>query len=221
MTPEQLFEENTKLAAWVATKFKNERDFEDVMQEAHLALFRACRRFDQSKGLKLSTYAVTVIHNSIIREFYEKKPLIKVPRMILENEVRVKRHLHNTQDVNELAELANISVAHVEEALEYMGIAIHSLQGKASTDGTIDTMLEEVVGSYLEDWDISLNMKHFISSLSDREQLVIEMLMQEKSQTEIGEVLGVHQVHVSRMLKKIRRKYEEYNAVASMEVELV
>lgn len=215
MTPEQLFEENIKLAEYVAKKLKNSGDYEEIRQLAQIGLFKACRQFDPSYGHKFSSYAVPTIRNEIIRGHLEVRELVKIPRLITEDRVKVNRHIEDTQDVSELSKLTGVPPHRVQDVLDSFFHKIESFHQKINYND--DTTLEEMLG-VSEDWDGITQLRTFLRTLEGREKEVVEMTLQDKPQAEIGQALGISQVHVSRILKKIRNRYEQFT---SLEGELV
>lgn len=210
LTPDQLFEQNQDLAMWVAQKFHCNEGFEDIKQLALIGLFKAAQRFDAEKGFSFSTYAVPTIRNEIIRNHFEQKHSIKIPRRILENAVKVKRHLKHTEDVNTLSELTGLSVKAVNMVLEYLSHKTYSLDYELGKHG--ESSLGEMIGGYEENWDELIMIKDFMATLDEREKVILEMRINGCPQTEIGEALNISQVHASRLLKKMKTKFQQHIA---------
>lgn len=210
LTPQRLFEENQDLAMWVANKFYREGEFEDIKQHALIGLFNAAQRFDASRGFSFSTFSVHHIKYEIIGNHFEKRHFLKVSRSILENEVKVKRFLRETEDVHMLSKLTGLPTKAVNEVLEYLSCQSFSLDLKVNEDG--ETTLGELIPGEVADWDEQILIKDFVATLDEREKIAIEMRFKDCSQFEIGDALGISQVHASRLLKKIKAKYVEYIA---------
>ena len=210
MTPEQLFEENIKLATHVAMRFTAIGEYDEVMQLARIGLFKACQRFDPSYGYRFSTYAVPTIRNEIIRGHFEVRDIIKIPRLIKEDRVKVNRFLEQTEDINELSELTGVPPHRVIDVFDSFRHGVDSFS-QFMVRGE-DITLEDMIGAEQE-MDLPVQITDFISTLEGRDKLVIDMALQEKPQTEIGQALGISQVHVSRILKKIRNRYEQFTSL--------
>lgn len=85
MTPEELFDQNTKLVYYLIWKFKiPQNHYDDVVQEAMLGLWEACVRFKPELGYEFSTYAVPMIQGRIQKYRRDKISLIRIPRSCYE-----------------------------------------------------------------------------------------------------------------------------------------
>ena len=210
MTPEQLFEEHIDFAMWAANKFHCRQDFDDIKQLAMIGLHLASLRFDVARGVQFTTYAMYYIRKEIIRNHFQKRMLIRVPRRILENAETVKRFLQETNEVHALSELSGLSVKAVEDVLEYLSYQTYSLDYEVGEDS--ESTIGDLMPGQVEDWDELIHIKDFMEMLDEREKLIINMRLNGCPQTEIGEALNVSQMHASRLLKKLKVKFKEYVA---------
>lgn len=88
MAPEELFNDNQKLVGFVYRKYVhdyNSPNKDDIMQEGMLALWQAAQRFDESKGIKFSTFAVSYILGNMKSYMRGKCNVIKIPRSSFDN----------------------------------------------------------------------------------------------------------------------------------------
>lgn len=188
------------------------QEAEDLFQIGCIGLMKAVDKFELSYDVKFSTYAVPMITGEIKR-FLRDDGMIKVSRTLKETAGRVRR----VQEMLEseygreptLAELA----ASLQLAEEEIVMALDSSAEVESLNKTIyhsdgsdialmDKIAEEVDRN--ERLVDRMALKKILSELDEREQSLIRMrFFEERTQTQVAEVLGVSQVQVSRMEKKL------------------
>lgn len=209
------------IAEIIAKKFVNRGvEYDDLFQVASLSLIKALERYDITKGYKFSSFATPTIIGEIKNYFRDKSRIIRLPRR--ENEMirkieSAKSHLYNqlgrSPKPEEIADYLNIST---EEVLELMESSYST--NIASLDQYIDkdeeTNLMDVVGkdeknySLIEDKDF---IDRMIQGLSETEKKVIhERFYNERSQRDIAEELGVSQMFISRMERKLLERFRAY-----------
>lgn len=99
MTPNELFDTNQSLVGWCYKRFINNYNHphkEDILQEGRLALWQACKKFDESRGIKFSTYATYFIAGRMRQYQRYKCNVIKIPRKAYEGETHLLEELSNT-----------------------------------------------------------------------------------------------------------------------------
>lgn len=208
MTPQQLFEENQSFAMWMANKYKGYENFDDLKQLALIGLYDAALRFDTSYGVRFTTYAHYFIHKEILRHV-EKWKSVHVPRQIVEYARVVKRIDYENMTVEQIANETDIPLKQIKRVLDYINLSVAPIDGPAySHDNSIS--LAETIPQAEDDWDDSILFKDFVKSLDDRENTIVMMRLDGKSQREIAEVLGVSQVQVSRLLVRIKNKFTSF-----------
>lgn len=215
MTPEQLFEENMKFAYFFANRFQGLADLDELHQLALVGLYRAACRFKPELEIKFTTYASHYIRKEIVRN-YEKNSFIHISRPVQEAIAMIKKHDYYDTPIEDIMERTYLSRGAIERAftcLEMQAASLDAVMYKYSD--SVDTLHDMIADPFISDWDNDILRSDFISSLTEREQFVVKMRMEDKPQTEIGKALGVSQMQVSRILKKIQQKYR------AMEVELV
>ena len=188
------------------------QEADDLFQIGCIGLMKAVDKFELSYDVKFSTYAVPMISGEIKR-FLRDDGMIKVSRTLKETAGRVRK----VQEMLEgeygreptLAELA----ASLQIAEEEIVMALDSSAEVESLDKTIyysdgndialiDKLAEEVDRN--ERLVNHMALKKILSELDEREQNLIRMrFFEERTQTQVAEVLGVSQVQVSRMEKKL------------------
>ena len=214
-----IVEENMGLIWSVVKKFTGRGyDPEDLFQVGAIGLIKCIKKFDLSYDVKFSTYAVPMIIGEIKR-FLRDDGMIKVSRPLKETAIKAKymreeltQKTGKQPTVNELAEALNIEPEDLVVALD-AGKEVESLhstiyQGDGSPIYLIDK-LDQNQGSDGNMVDI-IALKEMISRLKPKErQIIMLRYFQEKTQTEIAMEIGVSQVQVSRIEKKILQSIRE------------
>lgn len=208
-----LFEENTGLIYSVAKRFLGRGvDMEDLFQIGSIGLLKAVDHFDLSFDVRFSTYAVPMIAGEIKR-YLRDDGLLKVSRSLKENCARIyqlreelERTLNREPTLEELAGECGMSMEELVLAME-SGAEVESLhktiyQGEGNEISLMDKLPEKVNGQ-----EVLLDrilLEEILGSLDARERRLIYMrYFQEKTQTEIAGELGISQVQVSRLEKRI------------------
>lgn len=200
--------------------------YDDVFQVGMLGLLGAIKRFDPSLGKKFEVFAVPTIVGEIKRFLRDKTWDIHVPRRIKELGPKIKsavEHLTATlqqsPSIPEIAEYLDVEEEEVLEAMEivknYQALSIdHSIE--SDSDGSKVTLLD-MIGKEDERYELT-NKRIVISEvmgvLSERERQIIQLtILQQLSQKEAGEMLGISQMHVSRIQRRAIEKLK--NAIAT------
>ncbi len=214
---EALYTENVRLLASIVSRFSGRgQETADLMQIASIGLLKAISGFDTKRGLKFSTYAVPVITGEIKR-FLRDDGIIKVSRTLKERkahamraEEELRRQLCREPTIGEVSEKCGITSAELCEAYE-------ACSDIDSIDAPIDKSLSlaERIGKSEEDDIIdSITLSELLSKLPEREKEVIRLrYFEERTQGYIARVIGVSQVHISRLeqkaLKALRQMVRE------------
>jgi RNA polymerase sporulation-specific sigma factor len=214
---ERLVKSNMRLVWSVVQRFLNRGyEPEDLFQIGCIGLLKAVDKFDLSYDVKFSTYAVPMIIGEIQR-FLRDDGMVKVSRSLKELSHRVKK----TKD--ELAKRYN-RVPTVHEIAEEMGIdpeeivfAQEANRAPASihetvyeNDGDPITLLDQITEDPEDTWFDKLALQDAIHRLSEREKLIVFLrFFRDQTQSEVAERLGISQVQVSRLEKKIIAKIRE------------
>jgi RNA polymerase sporulation-specific sigma factor len=222
MSLEDQVEGNKRLVYYVAKKFIKRAqflkvEFDDLASEGMIGLIKAIRKFDSNYGVKFSTYAVPVIEGQIRRFLRDSNPGLKFSRMAKEISIKID----GNESVEEIMEEFQVKRFYAEEALAYKNNSTTlSMDYTFGGDDDKDLTIADTVG-YKEDFS-SLEMNDFLNYLPLKLKTVVDLLMKSKTQKEIGDIVGCSQVQVSRLIKKIQSKYQEYlegNEVAAITLE--
>ena len=215
----QIVEENVGLIWCVVRRFLGRGiDSEDLFQIGSIGLLKAIDKFDFSYDVKFSTYAVPMIAGEIKR-FLRDDGMIKVSRSL--KEIAYKAYLAKEQlqdiwnrepTVEELAAKLEIDKEELVMALEASGEVESLYKTIGQKDGNEIPLLDRIedTGSQEDEVINRLLLKQLLEELEKEErQLIYLRYFANKTQTEVGKALGISQVQVSRMEKRILKRMRE------------
>ena len=210
---EQLVEENVGLIWCVVKRFYGRGlENEDLFQIGSIGLLKAIDKFDLSYDVKFSTYAVPMISGEIKR-FLRDDGMIKVSRTLKELSYKIFQTREKLLDllgreptIEELAEKMQIDKEEIVEALD-AGSEVESIykpiHQKEGNEIRLMDKLEEKEHREEKILDHML-LQQLLGTLEKEERTLIYMrYFQDKTQSQVGKELGISQVQVSRMEKKI------------------
>jgi RNA polymerase sporulation-specific sigma factor len=201
---QRLVAENMPLVSAVVKRYMNcGHDAEDLRQLGSIGLLKAIRRFDPSYNVCFSTYAVPLIAGEI-RRFLRDDGIIKFSRSTKSLAMRVRHALEEDPDltINTLSERMHVSREELAAAFA-SDSPVCSLDEPLS-DGSGNRFDRIGTDSEEEQSVRKLSLDAALDTLSPRERLLVQLRFREdKSQAEVGRLLGVSQVQVSRLEKKI------------------
>ncbi|EHA29035.1 RNA polymerase sigma factor SigB [Bacillus subtilis subsp. subtilis str. SC-8] len=207
----------------LAKKYSKGKSFhEDLRQVGMIGLLGAIKRYDPVVGKSFEAFAIPTIIGEIKRFLRDKTWSVHVPRRIKELGPRIKMAVdqlttetQRSPKVEEIAEFLDVSEEEVLETMEmgksYQALSVdHSIE--ADSDGSTVTILD-IVGSQEDGYERvnqQLMLQSVLHVLSDREKQIIDLTyIQNKSQKETGDILGISQMHVSRLQRKAVKKLRE------------
>lgn len=218
---EQLVEKNMGLVWSIVKRFAGRgTDMEDLFQIGAMGLIKAIDKFDISFDVKFSTYAVPMIAGEIKR-FLRDDGIVKVSRTLKENCWKIKRETENFRQqtgreptLEELSAITALAKEEIAQALESSAEVESIYKTIPQKDGSEVCLLDRMEGqSQGEGMQQLLNrvvLEQLLEELPDMERsLIVMRYLQEKTQSEVACVLGVSQVQVSRLEKKILRQMRE------------
>jgi RNA polymerase sigma-B factor len=211
---EELVQRFMPLARRLAARYRGDREpLEDLVQVASLGLVKALDRFDPDRGVAFSSYAVPTILGELKRHFRDRGWSVRVPRDLQERIARVERaiaelpgQLGRAPSVNEIADRLEIDPEEVLEAME-AGQAHHamSLDAQAQTEEGEGIPLTDRLGGSDPGFaavEYGATITDVLDTLSERDRMVLHLrFIEDMTQTEIAERVGVSQMHVSRILR--------------------
>lgn len=211
-----LVEQNMGLVYSVVRRFKNRGvEMEDLVQIGSIGLLKAIDKFDVGFEVRFSTYAVPMITGEIKR-FLRDDGMIKVSRSMKETAIKaytareiLERKLGREPSLNEIAEEIQLSVEELAMALD-AGAEVESLhkviyQGEGNDISLMDRIEEPVSeGDRLLD---RMLLEDILKKLNPEERQIIYLrYFCDKTQSAIAKMLGISQVQVSRMEKRILKQ---------------
>lgn len=228
---EALVEHYKGLVDTLARKYSRGKSIhEDLYQVGMLGLLGAIRRFNPEIGKPFEAFAIPTIIGEIKRFLRDKTWSVHVPRRIKELGPRIKSavdilttKLQRSPRVNEIAAYLNISEEEVLETME-MGKSYQALSVdqsiEADSEGSTVKILD-IVGTSdhgFENVDQKMLLESALHVLTDREKEIIHFTyIENKSQKETGHLLGISQMHVSRLQRKAIDKLRGVLKNTSME----
>lgn len=215
----KLVEENIGLIWCVVKRFLGRGvESEDLFQIGSIGLLKAIDKFDFSFGVKFSTYAVPMISGEIQR-FLRDDSMLKVSRSLKETaykafqiKEKMMEELNREPTLEELAQQMGLAREDLVMALE-AGAEVESLYKPILQKDGKETALLEKIEEKTSQEEQTINrilLNQLLEELTGKERQVIYMrYYAEKSQVEIGKILGISQVQVSRMEKRILSRMRE------------
>ncbi|MFD4872332.1 RNA polymerase sigma factor SigF [Streptomyces sp. NPDC058420] len=216
-----LIEMNLSLVSFAARRFRNRGsgDMEDVIQVGTIGLIKAIDRFDLTREVEFTSFAIPYILGEIKRFFRDTTWAVHVPRRLQELRVDLAKsketlatELGRTPTVKELAAHLELSEDEIIEGLVaangYVAGSIDTPSGDDEADSApkyADTMGDD--DPAMELFEDLHTLAPLLQQLDPRERTIIEMRFgQELTQAEIGRELNLSQMHISRLLNRTLAK---------------
>jgi RNA polymerase sporulation-specific sigma factor len=213
-----MVEGNTRLVWSIVQRFASRgADLEDLFQIGCIGLMKSVDKFDLSYEVKFSTYAVPMIIGEIQR-FLRDDGMVKVSRSIRELSFKIRHatdefiRLHERQPT--LTELAKT----LEVTMDELVLASDALRDPASlheqlfeSEGDALTLMDQLRDERSERSFDHIPLRDILSKLGKREQTIIYLRYYlDCTQSDIAERLGISQVQVSRLEKKILKQLKSW-----------
>ncbi|MEU1528750.1 RNA polymerase sigma factor SigF [Streptomyces fagopyri] len=217
-----LIEMNLSLVRYAAARFRsrNQDEMEDIVQVGTIGLIKAIDRFELTREVEFTSFAVPYIVGEIKRFFRDTSWAVHVPRRLQEARIELAKateelrtRLGRTPTTRELSELMSLSEEEVIEARKASnGYNSSSLDAALTADNGADG--ESVLADFIGEDDPALELVEdfnslapLIAGLDDRQRRIIHMrFVEERTQAQIGEELGISQMHVSRLITRILKR---------------
>lgn len=214
---DRLVNSNIRLVWSVVQRFMNRGyEPEDLFQIGCIGLLKSIDKFDLSYDVKFSTYAVPMIIGEIQR-FLRDDGTLKVSRSLKEtaNKVRkmkdeLSKTLGRLPTISEVAERLGITAEDVIFAQEANKPPTSIHETVYENDGDPITLMDQIADDSQEHWFDKLALTEAIGTLSERERMIVYLrYYRDKTQSEVAERLGISQVQVSRLEKKILQSIKD------------
>lgn len=206
--------ENNKGLIWNIVKRFSGRgyDIEDIYQIGCMGFIKAIKRFDTSFEVQVSTYAVPYILGEIKR-FIRDDGMMKVSRSTKELAMKIlelqKQYLHKTGEeisINEISRQLRVPKEEIVYALDCLK-PIASIYEESNSNGDDSRAIIDKIGTGKDEASTIIDkiaIKQLIENLEAREkQIILLRFYKDKTQSEVAKMLGITQVQVSRIEKKI------------------
>ena len=193
------------LVAAIARRYQNcGLAQEDMIQLGSIGLLQALRRFDPTRGLCFSTYAVPLIAGEI-RRFLRDDGMVKFSRETKSLALQIERVRREQGDltVEELSKKLKVPLEDITAALASRASAL-SLDAPTDEDGTdLQSFLGKADADTEKDALRRVELRELLAVLSERERQVLFLrYFRDRTQNEVGKRLGLSQVQISRIEKK-------------------
>ena len=216
----QIAEKYLYIADILAKKFVGRGvEYDDLKQVASYAPLRGIDRFDPALGMQFTTFITPTITGEIKNYFRDKARVIKLPRRLGEISAAIKKFTVEYESKNggkptvqTIASALSLTEEDVVKALEIGGTV--SLDGVAQgedgeTEGSLYALLSDGEDKY-ENFELKETLRAEMQDFSEQEKAIVKYrYMDELSQSETAKRLGVSQMFVSRMERKLLLKLKE------------
>ncbi|MFJ2833208.1 RNA polymerase sigma factor SigF [Streptomyces sp. NPDC087263] len=216
-----LIEMNLSLVRYAAGRFRSRGDsMEDIVQVGTIGLIKAIDRFELTREVEFTSFAVPYIVGEIKRFFRDTSWAVHVPRRLQEARVELAKATEELQTrldrmptTRELAELMSLPEEDVIEARKAANAYTSTSLDAALTSngaGEGESALADFIGE--EDPSLQLvddfnSLAPLIAELDERERVIVHLrFVEERTQAQIGEDLGISQMHVSRLITRIIKR---------------
>ncbi|WP_280715929.1 RNA polymerase sigma factor SigF [Kitasatospora sp. MAP5-34] len=209
-----LIELNLPLVRYASARFRSRNEpMEDIVQVGTIGLIKAIDRFDPERGVEFPTFAMPTVVGEIKRFFRDTSWSVRVPRRLQELRLaltkagdELSQKLDRSPTVAELAVFLGVTEEDVVEGLAvgnaYTASSLDSSPGEEDGDGPLADRLgyEDLA---LEGVEYRESLKPLLAKLPPRERRIIMLrFFGNLTQSQIGEEIGISQMHVSRLLTK-------------------
>ena len=216
---EILVRKNVALVKSMVKRFLNRGyEYEDLFQIGTIGLIKAIQNYDEQYKVRFSTYAVPMIIGEIKR-FLRDDGLIKVSRSLKElaNKVvsvqeQLKKKLRREPTIQEIADIVGVDPEEIVEALEANKTPSSLYDAVYEDNDNPILLIDKVSGDDKEFTDIidKIAIKDILPKLDKRERYIIIMrYFKDRTQSDIAKDLGISQVQVSRIEKKVLLKMRQ------------
>ncbi len=211
-----LVESNSRLIWAVVKKYSfyyQEKD--DLFQIGSIGFIKAVKRFNTELNLKLSTYAVPMI-NGEIKKFLRDNGPIKISRDLKALYIKYNKAKEQYYKLNGYEGSIKVIAKILEVDAETLILAINANESIVSLDKTMNSdsfgepsIMEKIENPKLnpENYIEKLNLIFAVNKLENQDKKIIKLrYIENKTQSETGRILGISQVGISRLEKKILKK---------------
>ncbi|KUL78642.1 MULTISPECIES: RNA polymerase sigma factor SigF [Streptomyces] len=209
-----LVELNLALVKFAASRFRSRSEpMEDIIQVGTIGLIKAIDRFELSRGVEFPTFAMPTIIGEIKRFFRDTSWSVRVPRRLQELRLdlakagdELAQKLDRAPTVAELAERLGLTRDEVVEGMAASNAYTASSLDAQPEEDDAEGALADRIGyedNGIEGIEYVASLKPLIAELPPRDRKILSLrFVAGMTQSEIGEELGISQMHVSRLLSR-------------------
>ena len=209
----KLIEANLPLVTSISKKFTNRGyEYEDIYQIGCMGLVKAIKNFDEKYNVKFSTYAVPMIIGEIKR-FLRDDGMIKVSRNVKSlakklhfDKEALTKELNRDPTVEELAQFSGMDKEEILFAVESSASMQYLYEVIHQDDGAPVLLIDKLSENAAEDKNLTekIALKEALNSLDMKSrQIIVLRYFKDKTQIQVAKMLGISQVQVSRIEKKV------------------
>lgn len=185
-------------------------DADDLFQIGCIGLMKSIDKFDLSYEVKFSTYAVPMIIGEIQR-FLRDDSTVKVSRSLKETAKHIRhvredlsKKLGRQPHINEIAEEMGIEPSEVVFAQEALRVPASIHETVYENDGDPIYLMDQIADEENIGWFDKIALHEVLNRLPERERLIVYLrFFKDKTQSDVARVLGISQVQVSRLEKRL------------------
>jgi RNA polymerase sigma-B factor len=210
----QIVERYLPLARFAASRYATGREpFDDLVQVASIGLLNAIDRFDPDNGAAFSSYALPTIHGELRRYFRDRSWAVRPPRDLQEDALRVAKATDDLEGrhrrsptIEQVATAAGLTIAATLEAREALAArhasSLSTPAGPDDREPAVDRHHGIVDDGYARAEDRVTISALAARALTRRERQIVQLRFQDDlTQAQIGAIVGLSQMHVSRVLR--------------------
>ncbi len=214
-----LIMDHMRLVKALARRYANRGEpLDDLIQVGTIGLIKAIDRFDPDRGTELASFATPTILGEIRRHFRDRTWMVHVPRGTQDAHVAVNRtidemtsRLRRSPSVQQVADELGLSQDEVLDAIAagaaYQPLSLSRPPSGLDDDEPIDVSVEEEGFEWAEG---RASIGNRLAELPAREQRILKLRFDRgMTQSEIAELIGISQMHVSRLLAKALKTLRE------------
>ena len=215
---ETLVEHNVSLVKCIVKRYLGKGvDYDDLFQIACIGFLKAIAGFDESFGVKFSTYAVPMIAGEIKR-FMRDDGSVKVSRTMKQTAKEINLFIEDytlkngkQPTMSEIAEKFSLEETEVVFVMGSSKMPLSLYGGTDYKDGKERELIETLTtGDEQEDWLDRMLLRGAIEALPERERRIIVLrYFRDMTQSEVARRIGVSQVQVSRIESRIIKEFRE------------
>ena len=202
----KLYEQHENLIVMMASAYKKKwsnLDYDDLYQEASIALWKAEESYNEQIG-SFKNHALKQMKCYLLKFLYKQNQL-HTPKNVIDTAAVIKRLELENERPDVIVEYIHKDVNDVINALHHLKVNNHnnfSSIEDANNDLWCNDGIDEVV--------INVEFNQFLRTLNDREQRILNVYRQTKNTNKLAESFGISQAQASRLLSKVKSKYISY-----------